>query len=761
MRLTILLLLSISGLMLSLDSLAQQQGIIRGKVISEAGAPMPFVNVGIRKLSLGGTTDAEGNFSIRNIPMGEHLMTASFVGYEPISQSVGITPQAPIGVLDFVLKESPESLGEVVVSGTMKEVSKLDSPVPVEVYSSRYFLANPAPSVFESMQNINGVRPQVNCNVCNTGDIHINGLEGPYTMVLIDGMPIVSGLSTVYGLTGIPQSIIERVEVVKGPASTLYGSEAVGGLINIITKKPYAAPLLSADVFATAWGEVNTDLGLRYNLSEKAQGLLGINYFNYQNPLDKNQDGFTDVTLQDRISIFNKWNFQRKNDLIGSLAARYIEEDRWGGEMNWSKKWRGSDQVYGESIYTRRAELIGMYQLPIREKIYAQLSYNWHDQNSWYGDMPYMANQQVAFVQTYWDKDFGQSNAFLLGMAFRYNYYDDNTPATATSDGTGNQPAHTYLPGAFVQNEWTATPKHKLLVGYRYDYDKNHGHVHSPRMAYKWSPHQSHTIRASFGTGFRVVNLFTEDHAALTGAREVIIANALDPERSYNANLNYVVHIPSQYFSLEMDMTGFYSYFTNKIVADFDTDPQKILYDNLRGHAIAKGISLDTDFIFDIPLRISAGISYMDVYTVDEEDGKSAKSHQLHAPRWSGNFVATYTWPKGFSVDLTGQWYGPMRLPILPNDYRPEYSPWFFIANIQITKDFAHGISLYGGAKNIFNFVPRDPIMRSFDPFDRHVNDPVNNPYGYTFDPSYNYASLQGIRAFAGIRYNLARRQDP
>ena len=119
------------------------------------------------------------------------------------------------------------------------------------------------------------------------------------------------------------------------------------------------------------------------------------------------------------------------------------------------------------------------------------------------------------------------------------------------------------------------------------------------------------------------------------------------------------------------------------------------------------------------------------------------------------------TWPKGFSVDLTGQWNGPMRLPILPNDYRPEYSPWFFIANIQITKDFAHGISLYGGAKNIFNFVPRDPIMRSFDPFDRHVNDPVNNPYGYTFDPSYNYASLQGIRAFAGIRYNLARRQDP
>ena len=97
---------------------------------------------------------------------------------------------------------------------------------------------NPTPSIFESLQNVNGIRPQLNCNVCNTGDIHINGLEGPYTFVLIDGMPIVSGLSTVYGLSGIPQSLIERVEIVKGPASTLYGSEAVGGIINIITKQP-------------------------------------------------------------------------------------------------------------------------------------------------------------------------------------------------------------------------------------------------------------------------------------------------------------------------------------------------------------------------------------------------------------------------------------------------------------------------------------------------------------------------------------------
>ena len=126
------------------------------------------------------------------------------------------------------LESSAAVLEDIVVTGTMKAVSRTNSPVPVEVFTADYFRANPTPSVFESLQTVNGVRPQLNCAVCNTGDIHINGLEGPYTMVLIDGMPIVSGLSTVYGLTGIPQSLIERVEVVKGPASTLYGSEGGG-----------------------------------------------------------------------------------------------------------------------------------------------------------------------------------------------------------------------------------------------------------------------------------------------------------------------------------------------------------------------------------------------------------------------------------------------------------------------------------------------------------------------------------------------------
>ena len=325
------------------------------------------------------------------------------------------------------------TLSDIVVSGTLRPVRRLESPVAVEVYTTQFLRLNPVPSVFEAMQGVNGVRPQLNCNICNTGDIHINGLEGPYTMVTIDGMPIVSSLSSVYGLFGIPNQLIERIEIVKGPASGLYGSEAVGGLINIITKDPQKAPLLTVDLMSTSWLENLVDAGVKWQAGKKANAILGMNFFSYQHPIDKNNDGFTDMALQQRISLFNKWSWNRKDNRQANIAARYFYEDRWGGEMNWNKTYRGSDQVYGESIYTNRLELIGNYQLPVREKILFSGSYNYHHQDSWYGKTPYLGIQHIAFGQMTWHKSKGKHD-LLTGLALRYNAYDDNSPATLDPD---------------------------------------------------------------------------------------------------------------------------------------------------------------------------------------------------------------------------------------------------------------------------------------------------------------------------------------
>lgn len=744
------LLLSTALLLVFSNAFAQTSSI-RGKVTDPNGRVV-FATVGIPQLGVGVSTDTSGFYELQNIPQGTHLLKASAVGSVSFQNAVIVSDKHM--EFNITLESTDNSLNEVVVTGTMKEVSRLESPVPVEVFLPSYFQKNPTPNLLDATAMINGVQPSLNCNVCNTGDIHINGMEGPYTLILIDGMPIVSALSTVYGLSGIPNSLVERLEVVKGPASSLYGSEAMGGIINVITKNPSNAPRFSMDLFGTTWGEVSVDAALKIG-SKKATGLLGVNYFNFQNPIDNNKDGFTDMTLQNRVSVFNKWNFSRKENRMANIAMRYVYENRWGGEMNYSKLFRGSDSIYGESIYTHRAELIAQYQLPIKEKIITQLSYNYHNQNSYYGIVSYQAQQQVAFAQLFWDKTFGKKrpHSLLLGTSFRYTFYDDNTPATASTIGK-TQPQHTPLPGAYIQDEWTINTMNKLLVGYRFDYDLNHGAIHSPRVAYKLSPNKNHTIRASFGTGYRVVNLFTEDHAALTGSREVVLAAKLNPEQSYNGNLNYVLKIPAKTFFIGFDITGFYSYFTNKIVGDFATDPNKIIYNNLKGHAVSRGVSLNADASFYFPLKLMVGITFMDVYLMqDSGTGKLIKSQQMHAPKWSGNFAASYTLPKGFSLDFTGKWNGPMRLPILPNDYRPEYSPWFCIANIQLTKKFNFGLEVYAGVKNIFNFVPKDPLMRPFDPFDKTAGDPTTNPNGYTFDTQYNYSSMQGVRGFLGVRY--------
>lgn len=733
-------------------------------VITSANEVVPFANIYVAKLKKGTSSDENGVFKLENLPQGLFEISVSAIGYQSSVVEVNLSGDKKPFILKVNLKEDLGSLDQIVITGTLKPVRKLESPVPVEVYTQRFFKKNPTPSIFESLQNVNGVRPQLNCSVCNTGDIHINGLEGPYTMVLIDGLPIVSGLSTVYGLTGIPQALIERVEIVKGPASTLYGSEAVGGVINVITKKPTGANKLSFDNFTTSWGEVSTDVGTGYQLSDKTSGILGVSYFNYQNPIDNNGDGFTDMTLQNRISIFNKINFDREDGKLFSIAGRYVYEDRWGGEMYWSSADRGGDEVYGESIYTSRWETFGRYDLPTNEDLSFQFSGNGHSQDSFYGTTSYDADQYIGFGQLTWSKKLGSSHDLLAGAAYRYTYYNDNTFATATTDGLGDQPSVIHLPGVFVQDEIAITDRKKLLLGVRYDYNSIHGNVFSPRVNYKWSSRdKSNVLRLSAGNGFRVANVFTEDHAALTGAREVVFEGELEPETSWNANVNYVKTFRTKnntFFNL--DATAFYTYFTNRILPDYETDFNRIIYSNLDGFSVSQGISLNADVVFRNGLKVLAGATLQDVSIT--EDG--VRTRQILTEGYSGVWSISYKIkPWDLNIDYTGNLYGPMRLPLISDaDPRDEFSPVFSVQNIQLSKTFGTQWEVYGGVKNLLNFTPAsNSIARAFDPFDEGVQfdqsgqavATPNNPNALTFDPSYVYASNQGIRVFLGFRFRV------
>ncbi len=518
----------------------------------------------------------------------------------------------------------------------------------------------------------------------------------------------------------------------------------LGGIINIITKKPSSAPLLTLESYASSWGEINTDIGLKYKLG-KTNGLLGINYFNYKNPIDNNKDGFTDLTLQDRISIFNKFNFERKNNRVFTVAGRYVYEDRWGGEMNWEPKYRGGTEVYGESIYTSRWETFGTYQLPTDKKINLQFSANGHDQNSYYGDTFYKADQFIAFGQLTYDTTFGKNHDVLMGVAYRYTNYDDNT--TATGSDTNNAPSITHLPGAFIQDEITLSSKSKILLGARYDHNNIHGSVFSPRVNYRWnSENNEDVLRVSIGNGFRVANVFTEDHAALTGNREVVFEDELLPETSWNANINYVKKIVTNSNTIiNLDASAFYTYFDNKIIPDYETEPTQIMYSNLDGYAVSKGISLNTDINLRNGLSIIAGATLMEVSTT--ENGITEK--QLLTESFSGTWSISYKIKAiDLKLDYTGNVYAPMDLPLISDNKdiepRSPTSPWYSIQNIQATKKLNDEFEIFGGVKNLLNFTPAaNSILNASEPFSEN------------FDPAYVYASNQGTRMFLGLRYKL------
>ena len=395
-------------------------------------------------------------------------------------------------------------------------------------------------------------------------------------------------------------------------------------------------------------------------------------------------------------------------------------------------------------------------------------SYNNHDQNSIYGKIPYIADQKIGFTQLTWDKKLGR-NDFIIGAALQYTYYDDNTPGTATADTINqkNQPQKTFLPGIFVQNEISISELHKLLLGFRYDYNSYHGNIYTPRLAYKWTVNEKNIIRLNAGTGFRVVNLFTEEHAALTGARIVEIKNELKPERSYNANLNYIKKIYAKNGTfVALDASVFYTYFNNRIVGDYETDPNKIIYDNLNGYAQSRGLTLNLDLAFNNGLKIIGGVTLME-NTLTEN---GITKQQILTEKVTGTWAVSYKIKKAkLAIDYTGNVYGPMRLPLLNDlDPRKQYSPWWSIQNIQLTFSGLKNFEIYGGVKNLLNWTPfkeKDQfiIARTNDPFDKEVQFDsngqaianANNPYGLTFDPTYIYAPTQGIRVFLGLRYSF------
>ena len=721
---------------------------VHGKVSAD-GSVLPFAIVGIKGTTYGAQADADGNFTLKSVPPGKYVFIASSMGFKSLEVGKSLNPDETVRI-DFELEQSAIEIDGVAVTGSLMRSFVKESPTKVNVVSSAYIEKIPTVNVMDVIENVNGLYQQIDCGVCGTNNIRINGIDGPYTAVLIDGMPIMSSLASVYGLNGISPAMIQQIEIIKGPMSTLYGSEAMGGVINVITKTPQTAPPLTVNLFRTSCGKNAIDVGGTRRW-DRWSALASATFFHNDEYHDDNNDNFADLTLSTRGSLFIR---AARRDSFGrpelELSTRYYYEDRLGGTSdyvrNYSDAYRGSNSVYGETILTHRFETMATFNIKPETGARFDMALNFHDQDSFYGAESYSARQSSFFMQFLWPMLLNGKQSLMFGSTLRGERYDDNTSATGLLDENQvlirNFPDNRWIPGWFLQHEWLFLNAARLQSGIRIDYQEDYGWIPSPSANLKVNASDATTLRLNAGTGFRVVNLFTEDHAAYSGARTTVLLEDLNPERSFNgtASLQHIFDINSN--PLTIDLESFYTYFTNKIEPDYSRNNQ-IVYANLNGSSTTRGWSLTlSQSLTSIPFTFTAGATFMDVFVKDNGTVRALE----FAADYQGVVNATYQLPTGLRLDYTVNLTGPMKLPEYdPPFVRDPISESFSVHNLQLTKDLelSSGSLLqpYFAIENFTNYTQDSPLV---DP---------ENPFGDNFDTSYVYGPIHGRNLGFGFRW--------
>ncbi|MBL0913612.1 MAG: TonB-dependent receptor plug domain-containing protein [Bacteroidia bacterium] len=738
---------------LPLGLLAQKQ--VSGYIYDENGQPLSRATILSESSKDATTTDSLGYFSLRT---RSSVLKISHMGYHNQLLS-GIHSDT---LLEVRMQSSLDILPLVVIR------EGVDDPVSVTRVSAADMQQTGACILMEGIQQTPGIRSQNQCNVCGTTEIRINGMDGPYTQVLIDGMPIVSGLGSVYAMQSIPVSIIERLEITRGPADAFLGSEAMGGSINIITRQIGNSPRFSIHTGTSSRLENILEASGKFSIRQKVHILLMSSWQQFGLRIDRNKDGFTDIPMYNRLGGAIKVTVPSARSAGLQLFARYVFEDRLGGQMHWTRADRAGDQVYAESIYTSRWEATGKWNLPLKEKVELGFSYVDHRQNSAYGNSFFLASQRNLYSYVQYKKRLG---GFTLnpGILLRYNYYDDNTPATQTEENGSfrNNPEKYLQPGGFFTLKYEKRPHWVTSAGLRYEYHPVHKHILSPRVAVKYFLNYDHEISLNAGRGFRAVQIFTEDHSALSGYRNVVFNAQLRPESSWNANLSYkgLIYLKRD-AKLRYELSGWYTYFSNKIIADYDSDPNEIRFGNLDGNMHNTGTSLEVCYTFlkGFDLEGSATGNYVRI------NSSSLQATPLYTPFFSGTYKLSYAIPKTH-IDMAffGQVFSPIRMPMAgTGDPRPAYSPWYQLSHFQASWQWKkRSMEFYLGLRNIFDYLPSRHIdfliAGAADPFDKNVQTDASgnvvaspgNPYALSFDPSYTYALMSGIQVNVGWRWRI------
>lgn len=751
--------------------------VIEGNITS-GNEQVPFASVTIKGTNIGTAADVTGQFRLSNPPAGRHTLIISAIGYKPYYHEMDLQANHVVTIEAELL---PDNIGieQVVVSADRNARSRHQAPTLVNSIGPNLFRRTQSITLSEGLNFSPGLRMENNCQNCGFSQLRMNGLEGPYTQILINSRPVFSGLAGVYGLELIPANMIERVEVIRGGGSAMYGSNAIAGTVNLITKDPITNAFSVESSYASAglsYNNPSPDYNVNLNGSlvskDYRTGITLFGFYRNRNPFDANDDGFSELASIDNQTLGARF-FQRVAGR-GKFTLDYfnINEFRRGGNK-FNLPLHEAD--IAESVDHAINSGAATFDLLMRDadKFSVFFSAQQVQRDSYYG-----ANQDPSA--------YGETEDFTFSSGIQYirqfdrlifapaslttglevngstlsdmkpGYYDPEEAVNFEATEVANQ--HLSTKAGFIQSEWTGK---KLVVttGLRFDNylvddrtggtgDVN-GNVLSPRVSLMYSPGHHWQFRTGFARGFRAPQIFDEDlHIETSGSRQVLHRN--DPglkqetSNSYTASVNYTCSEGKWQYQFLAE--GFYTRLMNPFANEYGTPDEDgvVIYTrtNAEKGAVVQGINLEFNASPSNRWQLQSG--YTIQKSMYEESQEFGERHFFRSPDSYGYLSLNYTPSMNLSLSATGNYTGPMLMPYFgpqlndPSEGELRTTRSFFDSGFKAAYSIriSHNLKMEwnAGVKNVFNAYQSD--------FDE----------GISRDPAYIYGPMTPRTVFVGLR---------
>ena len=708
--------------------------MITGHVVVKGSEEnIPYATILIVNNSQGTVSNEAGQFEFRNLPAGKYTLRVSAVGYRTVEKEVEVN-RAYTTLIHFQLEEESFMTDEVVVSANRNEVSRKEAPVVVNVMSAKLFETVNSTDLAKSLNYQSGLRVENNCQNCGFPQVRINGLEGPYSQILINSRPIISVLSGVYGLEQIPVNMIERVEVVRGGGSALFGANAVGGTINIITRDPINNSFQVSSTLSCMDGEAwEQYMGGNVSLvgKDNSYGIALYESYRNRNPYDRDGDSFSELGKLNMNTFgfrayYRPTHFSRIN-----LEYHTTNEFRRGGNKFYLQPHESDITEQTRHVINSGGVGYDLYWKEYKHKVSLYASLQHTDRNSYYGaqrdlnaygktkDLTWVAGGMYVGNM---ERCLVSPATFTGGVEYQYNSLHD----VMTGYGRDME-QRVRIASAFVQNEWKARLI-SLLVGARLDkHNLIDNVIFSPRVNLLYKPSDALQARLTYSTGFRAPQAYDEDlHVTAVGGEGVLIqlADGLREERSnsYSGSLDWTTRLG--HWQANVLVEAFYTDLNHVFVLEDigKNEAGDLVKERRNGNgARVYGANLDAKVAHGKEVQFQLGFTAQrSRYTNDEVwtevDGEPLATRRMpRTPDCYGYFTFTSAPLKQFDFSLSGTYTGQMIVPhyagYVPTD-RMEHTPDFFDMNLKLNYTFVlHDhikLQLNTGVQNIFNSFQKD-----------------------------------------------------